>query len=78
MTELYKPLYEAASKEGVTVTKDIAYGSGARQKFDLYVLSNLPAGAKVPVLVFAHGGGFVRGERRTSPILVSILRSMES
>lgn len=64
VTELYKPLHDAASKEGVTVTKDIAYGSGERQKLDLYVPSNLPAGAKVPVLVFAHGGGFVRGDKK--------------
>lgn len=64
VTELYKPLHEAASKKGVTVTKDIAYGSGERQKLDLYVPSNLPAGAKVQVLVFAHGGGFVRGDKK--------------
>ncbi|WP_084683180.1 alpha/beta hydrolase [Neorhizobium vignae] len=63
VTDLYKPLHDAASKDGVTVTRDIAYGTGERQKLDLYVPSNLTAGAKVPVLVFAHGGGFVRGDK---------------
>lgn len=64
VTELYKPLHEAASKDGVTVTKDFAYGSGERQKLDIYVPAKLAAGAKPPVLVFAHGGGFVRGDKK--------------
>jgi hypothetical protein len=61
--DLYRPLHEAASKEGVTLTKDVAYGTGERQKLDLYVPSKLASGVKVPVLVFAHGGGFVRGDK---------------
>ncbi len=64
VTELYKPLHEAASKDGVTVTKDVAYGTGERQKLDIYVPAKLAAGAKPPVLVFAHGGGFVRGDKK--------------
>ncbi len=63
VTALYKPLHEAATKEGVTVTKDIAYGDGERQRLDLYVPSKLALGTKPPVLVFAHGGGFVRGDK---------------
>lgn len=64
VTELYRPLHEAASKEGVTVTKDIAYGTGERQKLDLYGPAGFVAGAKAPVLIFAHGGGFVRGDKK--------------
>ncbi|MCY1664599.1 alpha/beta hydrolase [Rhizobium sp. SL86] len=63
ITTLYRPLHEAASKGGVTVSKDIAYGSGERQKLDLYVPSTTN-GAKMPILVFAHGGGFVRGDKQ--------------
>ncbi|MBB4144912.1 alpha/beta hydrolase [Rhizobium rhizoryzae] len=64
VTTLYRPLHEAASKEGVKVEKDLAYGNGERQKLDLYIPSTLPEGAKPPVLVFAHGGGFVRGDKK--------------
>ncbi|WP_377299437.1 alpha/beta hydrolase [Rhizobium sp. SGZ-381] len=64
VTALYRPLHEAASKDGVIVTRDIAYGEGERQKLDLYVPTKIPAGAKVPILLFAHGGGFVRGDKQ--------------
>ena len=59
----YGPVLEDAPKAGVTVTRDIAYGSHARQILDLFV----PAGAaKAPVVVFVHGGVFVRGDKRLS------------
>ncbi|HWU63013.1 MAG TPA: alpha/beta hydrolase [Ensifer sp.] len=63
VTELYKPLHQAAPKDGVTVVKDIAYGEGERQRLDLYMPDKLPEGRKPPILVFAHGGGFVRGDK---------------
>ncbi|MER8975349.1 MULTISPECIES: alpha/beta hydrolase fold domain-containing protein [unclassified Mesorhizobium] len=59
----YGPLLNAAPKAGVTVTRDIAYGPHARQVLDLFV----PAGiADAPVVVFVHGGVFVRGDKRLS------------
>lgn len=40
---------------------DLAYGPHARQRLDVY----RPAGAEgAPVLVFFHGGGFIRGDKR--------------
>lgn len=63
VTDLYKPLHDRAPKDGVTIKKDIAYGGGERQKLDLYIPAKLVAGAKPPILVFAHGGGFVRGDK---------------
>ena len=55
--------WNAAPKAGVTVTRDIAYGSHARQILDCFV----PAGAtNAPVVVFVHGGIFVRGDKRLS------------
>jgi acetyl esterase/lipase len=39
---------------------DLAYGSAPRQRLDLYA----PAGAqRRPVLVFVHGGGFLKGDK---------------
>lgn len=64
VTALYRPLHDAASKDGVTVRNDIAYGSGERQRLDLYMPSTVAKGAKLPILVFAHGGGFVRGDKK--------------
>jgi len=40
---------------------DIAYGSHARHRLDIYGADS--TGAARPVLVFVHGGGFVRGDK---------------
>jgi len=46
-----------------TVTRDIPYGSDPRHILDIY----MPTGAvKVPVIVFAHGGAFVEGQKDRS------------
>jgi acetyl esterase len=59
----YGPVLERAPKGGITVTRDIAYGSHARQVLDCFV----PVGAtSAPVVVFVHGGVFVRGDKRLS------------
>lgn len=59
---LYAPLLSTASRDGVTVTKDIPYGPHERQKLDLYQ-PNQKGTSPVPMLVFVHGGGFVMGDR---------------
>jgi acetyl esterase len=59
----YAPLRDTQPRDGAEVRHDIAYGDDARQKLDIY----LPAtGAMTgrPLLLFVHGGGFVRGDRR--------------
>ena len=59
----YGPVLNAAPKVGVTVARDIAYGPHPRQILDLFV----PAGVvDAPVVVFVHGGVFVRGDKRLS------------
>ena len=60
MLEVYTPLLAAAPKDGVNVVRDVAYGTDARQRLDLFV----PTGKTgVPVVVFIHGGAYVAGER---------------
>jgi acetyl esterase/lipase len=44
---------------------DLAYGEHARQKIDLY-LPDASAAPSAPVLLFVHGGGFVRGEKHAA------------
>lgn len=57
---LYAPLL-ADMPLGGEVIRDIAYGSDERHRLDLY----LPVGASdmAPVVVFLHGGGFIRGDK---------------
>ncbi|MBL8386033.1 MAG: alpha/beta hydrolase [Burkholderiales bacterium] len=57
----YSPVLAAAPKAGVTVARDLAYGSHPRQVLDVFT----PSGARgAPVAIFVHGGAFVRGDKR--------------
>lgn len=59
---LYAPLL-AQSPQGGAVASDLPYGQHARHKLDVYrALGEAPAGGH-PVLIFLHGGGFVRGDK---------------
>lgn len=49
---------------GMTITRDVAYGSDPLQKLDLYVPEG-KAGPR-PVLLFVHGGGFTRGDKHAA------------
>ncbi|TPG46408.1 alpha/beta hydrolase [Sphingomonas glacialis] len=51
-----------ATAQPVTLA-DAAYGDDPRQTLDLYALGS--ADAPVPVMLWVHGGGFVRGEKRS-------------
>jgi acetyl esterase len=57
---LYAPLL-ADMPRGGEVLRDIVYGEDERQRLDVY----LPVGASMPapVVVFLHGGGFIRGDK---------------
>ena len=59
----YGPLLNDAPKAGVTVTRDITYGPHPRQILDLFVPEDM---TDAPVVVFVHGGVFVRGDKRLS------------
>ncbi len=55
--------------EGTEVTRDIAYikNGHERQKLDVYVPAN--AEAKLPLIVWIHGGGWRSGDKRRCPAL---------
>jgi acetyl esterase len=57
---LMKPLAPARPPASVTVSHDIAYGDDPLQKIDLY---QPPHARGLPIAVFVHGGGFVRGDK---------------
>ena len=56
----FQPLLRAAPKDGVTVSKNIAYGEHAKQILDVYQ----PQGRiGAPVVIYIHGGAYVRGDK---------------
>jgi triacylglycerol lipase len=57
---LYAPLLDGAPRGG-DVLHDLAYGDDPRHRLDLY-LPLLPV-ANAPVVIFLHGGGFIRGDK---------------
>jgi acetyl esterase/lipase len=63
----YAPFRESQSREGAELRADIAYGDDERQKLDVYLPTAEATGDNAngrPLLLFVHGGGFVRGDRR--------------
>jgi acetyl esterase/lipase len=63
MEETFTPLLAKAPRDGVTIVKDQAYGEDPKQVFDLYK----PAKAeRAPIVVFMHGGAYVRGDKRVN------------
>src|SRR5690348_5640691 len=66
--EVYEPILAAAPKSGVKVTKDVAYGPDARHRIDIFQDEGKTG---VPVVVYLHGGAYVRGDRNISPEVYS-------
>lgn len=60
--KIYTPLQEKEPYAGVKVTRDVKYGSDVRNVVDIFVPETGAAGR--PVLMFVHGGGMIRGNKR--------------
>lgn len=58
---LMRPLL--ADRTGLSLSKDLTYGSDPLQKLDLYAPQGDAAGT-APIVVFVHGGRFSRGDKR--------------
>ena len=64
MVKAFSEVLERCPKEGVTIRRDVPYGTHKRQVLDIYS----PANTKnAPVVVFVHGGAFTDGEKDRSP-----------
>ena len=60
--KIYEPLQEKEPYAGVKVVRDLKYGPNERNTVDIFSPDNAGTGAR-PVLMFVHGGGFVRGTK---------------
>jgi acetyl esterase len=58
---LYTPLLQKVSRDGIKIEKDIAYGSDAKQKLDVYTSEK--AGRGKAVVMYIHGGGLTGGDK---------------
>ncbi len=61
---VYAPFHEREPYRDVRVTRDAAYGTNERHRLDVFEPSGVRGGRPAPVLIFVHGGGFVRGDKR--------------
>lgn len=59
---VYEDAHEQPPHEGVEVSRDLAYGPHERHRLDLF---SAPGEHGRPVVLFVHGGGFVRGDKST-------------
>lgn len=58
----YAPYRESQPTAGVEVRRDVVYGDEERQKLDVY-LPTEASDTPRPLLLFVHGGGFIRGDK---------------
>jgi acetyl esterase/lipase len=61
--KLYAPLQAREPYREVVVERDRTYGPHDRNRLDLFKAAQ--AGSAKPVLIFVHGGGYERGDKRT-------------
>ena len=59
--KLYAPMFGKEPWAGASITRDLAYGPDPLQRLD--VIAPTTKHAKLPVLLFVHGGGFTRGDK---------------
>ena len=60
--KIYAPLQEKEPYAGVKIARDVKYGAHARQVVDIFAPETGAAGR--PVVMFVHGGGYTRGNKR--------------
>lgn len=60
---LYAPYQETEPYQQIEVTRDARYGPDERHRLDVFAPQDGLTGR--PVVLFAHGGGFVGGDKRT-------------
>ena len=65
VVQTYSPLVRAADNQGIEVLRDQPYGAAPRQVLDVYSQAQW-AGECRDVVMFFHGGAFVRGSKSSN------------
>jgi acetyl esterase/lipase len=74
---LYSAVLAQTPREGISATRDIAYGKHARQVLDVHAPDGAGKNGPAPVVVFAHGGAFIEGDKeRTPEVYANVLRRL--
>ncbi len=63
---LYRNVERTYRPSEVATTADIAYGNHERQKLDVHVDTKRRGDSLQPVIMYVHGGGYVRGSKENS------------
>jgi triacylglycerol lipase len=63
--EFFAPLHANEPYAGVEIRRDLAYGPDARHRLDVFMPTETAGGPR-PILIYVHGGGFVRGDKRVA------------
>jgi acetyl esterase len=61
--DAYTPVLARVPRDGIEASRDLAYGPHERHCLDVYRRADL---FDAPVVLFVHGGAFVRGEKDSS------------
>jgi acetyl esterase len=69
MTAEFSKLHASAPDDTSKVERDIAYGPHPHQRLDLFMPTSATAGR--PLVVFVHGGAFVKGDKDRTPEIYS-------
>ena len=72
LRSVYEPYVREAGFPKSKVTRDIAYGPQERQRLDVLQPAT-EAPLPMPIVVFVHGGAFVRGDKGGDPIFDNVL-----
>ena len=65
----YTPLVAAAPRDGIETVRDIGYGAHPRQTLDIFAPAGADRPANADVVVFVHGGAFVRGRKSLNGLI---------
>ncbi|HVG52506.1 MAG TPA: alpha/beta hydrolase [Xanthobacteraceae bacterium] len=62
---LYEPLHQQEPFQGIRIARDVKYGDDPLTVLDVFS-AEATGGAPRPVFVHVHGGGFIRGDKKTA------------
>ena len=63
VVQTYSAFFADRPNEGIRVVRDVAYGPHDRHRLDVFAGTQFKPGERRPVVLFVHGGAFIRGKR---------------